>query len=624
MIVGIRLRHIGFTGPNISPATLKFVDGLNIVYGASNTGKSFAAEVVLFALGAAAKLEETDEIKAYDAVWLGVTVANEGEFTLYRPTRGGDLKIYPGLVMSDAKGRGEVLGGRHSHKNKKTVSYRILEALGLQGRWIVTNVSGKKESFSVRLLSKYFVVGEQDIMAKGSPVFLSGIPSKRTLERNIFKLLLTGTDDSSAANGTTESARVAAKKGKLELIDELLAQLDAELNDPPMNMLAARTKLAEIEVTSEATFQAIQHAQIVLDGLVLERRTAKDGADELSARARDLELTLERFSKLQAVYNSDLDRLHAIEEGGRLLTAMTGRDCPVCGAPQAAQKHFHAAEEISMAHLAAAAEARKIEREQRELKHEMESLLFESQNLAARIASLRNETEAFDRLIQALRPSEASLRTTYESFSVERAQLNKLIGLYERRNSFAKRREEIDATQTKRENDAPPVGPDSTVLFDFGEAVKKVLTAWGFPDADKVLFDGDANDITVGGKKRSANGKGVRAVMHAAFKVAVIIHCIDNDLPHPGFLVLDTPLLAYREPKSKHGALSPDEIAMKQTSLAEKFYRHLASLGDKLQVIVIENSDPPAEIEKLAHIEMFTGLDDDGRYGLLEHLSPLL
>jgi hypothetical protein len=91
-------------------------------------------------------------------------------------------------------------------------------------------------------------------------------------------------------------------------------------------------------------------------------------------------------------------------------------------------------------------------------------------------------------------------------------------------------------------------------------------------------------------------------------------------LPYPGVLVLDSPLLTYREPKSRHGKLSPDEVALKQTSLAEKFYKHLASLEDKLQVIVIENSDPPEAIENLAHIELFTGLVDDGRYGLLAHL----
>ena len=45
---GIRLRHLVFTGPKVEPAALEFQDGLNILYGASNTGKSFATEPGLF------------------------------------------------------------------------------------------------------------------------------------------------------------------------------------------------------------------------------------------------------------------------------------------------------------------------------------------------------------------------------------------------------------------------------------------------------------------------------------------------------------------------------------------------------------------------------------------------
>lgn len=56
---GIRLRHLVFTGPNVEPAELEFGDGLNIVFGASNTGKSFASKAILFALGASTKLPET-------------------------------------------------------------------------------------------------------------------------------------------------------------------------------------------------------------------------------------------------------------------------------------------------------------------------------------------------------------------------------------------------------------------------------------------------------------------------------------------------------------------------------------------------------------------------------------
>ena len=72
----------------------------------------------------------------------------------------------------------------------------------------------------------------------------------------------------------------------------------------------------------------------------------------------ELDLTLERFAKLQAVYRSDLERLQSIEEGEFVLVTMAGTDCPFCGAPPEAQRHNHAADEIEMAHKAAAAEAR--------------------------------------------------------------------------------------------------------------------------------------------------------------------------------------------------------------------------------------------------------------------------
>lgn len=617
---GIRLRHLAFTGPNIEPAKLEFFDGLNIVYGASNTGKSFASEAVLFMLGAVSKLPRTDEIKVYDAVWLGLTLGDQGEFTLYRAAKGGKLKLFPGLITSHPTGKGEVLLEKHSAKTTTSVSYRILEALGLQDRWIVRNASGTKDSLAFRLLVRFAVVGEDDIMSKRSPVYVSNNYTDRTLDQNLFKLLLTGQDDAATVTIPTEPARIAAKAAKLELVDELLAQLDKELGDALVDHTQAKALLSELEASGAKTTAELQAVQATLDDNAVERRAVVDRHHELSARAAELDITLERFAKLQAVYSSDLARLHSMEEGGSLLAAMADRDCPVCGAPPSVQKHKHAAEEISMAHTAAAAEARKIEREQRELAHVVESLYAESLELEASLALLVGQIEELDQRALDLRPTEASLRSSFEGYNVQRVELGKLIDLHLRREELVSRRVEIDAASTKSERAPLPVGPEPTVLFEFGEIVKAVLIQWGFPDADKIQFDAKANDITVAGKTRDANGKGVRAVLHAAFNVAVAMHCIDKGLPHPCFLVLDTPLLTYREPlRSKHGDLSDDEKALKATSLAEKFYKHLASLKEKLQVIVIENSDPPATIESLAHIEVFTGQVGDGRYGLLAH-----
>lgn len=621
-MTGIRLRHLAFTGPNVEPAELGFDDGLNIIYGASNTGKSFASKAILFILGASTKLPETQEIAAYDGVWLGVTLANQGDFTLYRATRGGHLRLYAGLCKGAPKGKGEVLRQAHDQKRIDTVSYRMLDAIGLANKQVVRDANGKKESLSIRLLSKYAVVGEQDIMSETSPVYLSGSPPERTFEQNLFKLLLTGIDDSAAVTVQKETERKAAKAAKIELVDELLAQLDAELGEEPPDETEVREQLERLEQSVDGLHERLQSAQNQLDALVIERRTLIHRSRELQQRAGELELTLQRFAKLDAVYSSDLDRLHSIEEGGYVLVAMAGRDCLVCGAPPDAQKHNHAADEISMAHTAAAAEARKIEREQRELAQVVASLEAESVGLTRTIDKITTDTEKLDVAIQELRPQEASLRESYELFNSKRSEILKMLDLYQRREKLATRRADIGAISTKRDGEPASVGPDSTTIFDFGETVKAVLKAWKFPDADKVQFDGKAYDITVAGKSRAANGKGVRAVLHAAFNVAVVVHCIENNLPHPGFLVLDTPLLTYREPlTSRHGDLSEDEAELKATALAEHFYKHLASLKDHLQVIVIENSDPPSAIDGLARIETFTGRHGNGRAGLLARPS---
>ena len=74
------------------------------------------------------------------------------------------------------------------------------------------------------------------------------------------------------------------------------------------------------------------------------------------------------------------------------------------------------------------------------------------------------------------------------------------------------------------------------------------------------MFDLSSYDLIIDGKERRNNGKGVRAITHAAFKVALMLFCRERNLPHPGFLVLDTPLLTYRDPMKKPGdRLESDE-----------------------------------------------------------------
>ena len=613
---GITLKHLVFTRTQGEPAELVFESGLNVVYGASDTGKSFSAQALAFMLGAAKRLPETPEITNYQGVLLGLVLPDGREVTLFRSTKGGAFRLHEGL-RTDADGKsGEILLGKADKARTDTASHFLLESLGLAGKEIVKSASADKDPLSIRLLAPFVIIGEDDILSKRSPVLTSGQFTNQTLERNLFRLLVTGNDDANAITVTTAKTKAAQDSAKIELIDELLEQIEADLGD---GFDEGAFELAADTVTTAASSleDDLRSTQTNLDDLVIQRRSNIDARRELSGRIAELDLTLESFRTLSAVYSQDVARLEALEEGGFILRVLSSRDCPICGAPPSAQRHNHAAEEIERAYVAARAEVTKILIEQRELQHTTNSLQAEAQALEVLLSTKADEFELIELEIAEARPIEATLRKSYEEMSARRASVDRYTQMVLRRDQLRVRKSQLQNKPKGVKAEKLAVGIDGTIAFDFGEVIREVLVAWGFPDGDKAQFDLEAQDLTIAGKPRAASGKGVRAILHAAFNVALLLFCRRNELPHPGFLVLDTPLLTYREPlTSRHGELAEDEEEMVKTDLPTSFYAHLAGLKEFAQIIVLENSTPPRSTNAIAEVQVFSGKGGAGRQAL--------
>jgi hypothetical protein len=148
----------------------------------------------------------------------------------------------------------------------------------------------------------------------------------------------------------------------------------------------------------------------------------------------------------------------------------------------------------------------------------------------------------------------------------------------------------------------------AAVAETFALQVEAVLKDWHFPEAERVFFDAKSRDLVIAGKPRTARGKGLRAITHAAFTVGLLQFCKTKNTPHPSIVILDTPLRAYREPEGKEDDLTG-------TDLNVKFYDYLAGLPDDRQVIIVENSDPPASITTRPQVVMFSKNPHSGRYG---------
>lgn len=415
--------------------------------------------------------------------------------------------------------------------------------------------------------------------------------------------------------------RKARQEGQKELLEEWIASLDTQIDSIGISRQNLDEQSKRIEASLVAVQSDLAKRQRRIDEVTRERRRMLDEADRVTAQAREIELTLARFARLMEVYESDVERLAALEQGGHLLLARLDRPCPLCGA-EVEHQHHDGRQDVDRSRLAARVEISRIDRERRDLVATMQGLETDFAANQATSERLRRRMTAAERVLGLLRPEESGLRAEYEQRIEARDTVRERLKLFEERDRLAVQLSQVTTNPTAAKPKLA-VGIDGPTAHEFAGKVSEVLQAWKFPGNPTVSFDSQSQDIRLDGKARGANGKGVRAILHSAFKVAVLMYCQDNDLPHPGVLVLDTPLLTYREPirVPRHGALAADEKKLAASTLYEHFYLHLSSLSGRAQFIILENSDPPSDLVDSLSVHTFTGDLADGRTGLLSLTS---
>ena len=609
----IVIRKIAFSGPGIV-SELDFADGLNLVYGASNTGKSFATKAIDYMLGGSRLLPDISERRPYERVWLGLSTP-DGDEMLSRALAGGNFAVRPGLaVPQDGADDVRVLGAKHDHTDDANLSQFLLGQVGLRGKRIAVDANGKKRSLSFRDISRFCIVDETTIQSEGSPI-QTGSPVTQTVERSAFKLLLTGIDDSAIVEVVDSRTFKSSTSAQIEMLDDMLAAVDAEIE----NGFADADELKEQNDRLEATFVAAQAdldaAQGSIRDLLERKRRLGLEVSMATARLDDIDLSLERFAQLDSVYVSDIQRLEALDEAGFLLTLGGGRDCPLCGAAPDSQHHHEEVGDVERVRAAAAAEAAKIVRQRADLASTMAQLVTDRLRLVDHLPTVRESLQDTEAQLERLTPGATEARRAMSEIMEVRDQVRRGLALLDQRKSLLERRAEIAARKPAGKADRPRIGVDGPTVHEFAQVVSQVLSAWNFPGDRHVSFDEASYDLRIDGKLRGHNGKGVRAITHAAFKVALLVFCKERGLPHPGFLVLDTPLLTYRDPIGDD-ALTEDERALVASSLKQHFFSHLASLKEMGQFIVVENVDPPAGLEAGAKVIVFRG-GSSGRAGLL-------
>lgn len=608
MNTGFGLRALRLTGPGVEDAAITFADGLNVVAGPSDTGKTYVAQCLSFLLGSGKRPKEIPEAAAYNTA--RVVLVARGDGTQHALTRRLDGTGTVEHTTDDKPARS--LRAQHDPKRFDTLPGFLLELSGLSGRIVRTHAYGKTRPLAFSDVARLFVVDEETVISERSPI-LSGQHKDRLVERRAFRLLLTGFDDAGVVALDKPEAARGRRAGRTEVLEELAAGVRAEVERLSVkgSVQEAERRAKEWAMRAESAAGELHRAQRAAAPVEQRRREVLDGlrrTRSLGEHRRELQT---RFTLLKEQYKSDLERLALVEQAGGRLEQLTEERCPVCGAAVEYQQHDHLRDHVGASEIAEScrAEATKIG----VLMRDLDATIAANEAELSRLGALEAEqtgalTQTERELSSVLQPQVGAATRALRESEAARSRELQAIGLLRRASDLGALLADAKATTVATRAEGSTDGASAAEAEAFASRAEQLLKSWHFPDVDRVTWSELDEDIVVSGRGRASYGKGKRAIMRAAFNLALLRVLADEQRPSPATVLIDSPLVVYREPDPGEESFP---LAVKQ-----HFYEAVARAFTDAQVVIFENDEPPASVTDLASVTVFSGTEA-GRTGFI-------
>lgn len=604
----LTLTHITFLGGAVETASVDFGSKATVIHGPSDTGKSFIVGAIDFMLGGSHPPNDIPERVGYSTALLGLRLPSGDVVTLSRSVTGGDYTLFEGdfrelPIMTPT----QVLKSKHETGRDDSLSTFLLQQIGLADKRIRRNTSNQTNALTFRNLAHLCVIDETSMQSERAPAY-TNVTTNNTADISTLKLLLEGVDDSSLVSVVNPAERKRKAQAREEVLERLIADLQEQLDGV--------ADIAELRGQHQRLTQSIATYTESIGRISAERSdfntrivNTERQASTVRERLADIGALSARFGLLGQQYKSDLGRLEMISEAGNLLGYFNPGQCVFCGA-DIEHQHYNeeCAEDSTAFHEAVVAEQAKTTALGADLSATLEDLQREHGQLTGTLTRMNAALDAarirLAEYDQALAPDQGALKELLEA----RSTVEKSLALYDQIDRFETIRRQL-INELANEKAIAAQGMQLSTVSTFSTEIAARLTAWGVPAADGTRYDRNEQDVVSGDQPRSAHGKGVRAILHSAFSLGLAEYCFNRDRPHPGFVVLDSPLVTYRPPDRGGDPGTP-----LPPSVIQRFYSDIQD-GIQAQVIVLENIEPPEGFGPNCVDVVFTKSEDGGRYG---------
>lgn len=608
----ISIDFLEVTGNRKKTARVNFSNGLNVIYGASNTGKSYVLKLLDFMLGADKLTKKIKEAKGYERIAMGITLKDSKSYIVERLIKGGDY--YLREVDSSPEKLDLIL--KPSHTEEESLSNFLLEYLGWDSRKLARNQSGELQSLTLRNLAFLSLTDEGHIQSEMSPMLTSNY-SANTAEKSFFRFLLSYVDDSNIMAVVDDKTFKVNKETSVRIYSEILKEINNKLQDCTGED-DIKIQLEKLDSYMENSYKETNRLKENINSLFNFKKKKLMELAEIENFIFQSNVHKKRFETLDEIYDSDISRLKFIEEVGSLSILNPIETCASCGSEISKDKVEINSDLISYNIKSSVAEINKIRRLKEDLYLAVHDVKIELEMKQSDQKEVNSNLIEIDKTINDISKDLEIHQKDIKKYIFQRDILKDYLDGFEQKRKYIKKLNAVEGRKKPTKDEKPNLDLSDEILTDFTNVVSDVLKKWKFPGKHMVKFDSKSFDILIDDEERISNGKGVRAITHAAFKVAIVLYCHKKNIPHPNFLVLDTPLLAYRDPIShRAGGLEAGELELQKNSVKEAFFKHLESISKICQFIILENIDPPDYLNdsKEVNIIQFSGNYNQGRQG---------
>nr|WP_300782533.1 AAA family ATPase [uncultured Acetatifactor sp.] len=314
------------TGPNREPSSITFEPGLNIICGASDTGKTAILKSIKFMFGGEKPFDKKK--KGFDCITMTIKTLS-GNIQLSRTIGKNTIE-----VVSNVDG---IESGTYdvSYNDKKGNKYPVIHKLwlALMGSddepMIISNQLKERKHFTMTNILRSFYLNEDDITESGSIILPLRSPTAVPLFLSAMLYLITGNDYSNLESEESDTVSNAKKSG-MELYAHDRIQELTERKDQLEEDLSVFDGI-DVELEMDKEIDSLTDVDKQLNEQRSHLLSVIHKINELESQSAELELVLSRHKALQSQYAADIKRLTFIVDGENITHAHPqGTRCPFC------------------------------------------------------------------------------------------------------------------------------------------------------------------------------------------------------------------------------------------------------------------------------------------------------